>query len=198
MKKPRISFATGVPEEAHSPLTKFQSARRRPFIPVLAVLSLTVLLASPLPAQPARSLTLPPSITIVGTNDQKCQDTLAELQRLIREFAFVRGHRIYLVCDRAAWHASMHQLTRAYGVIVASRGAVSDIKLRETWFFAEALRKGAEGHKGDYVYAHELGHFVCSCVEEDAADKAAAQLLDDARRNRFTATMQAAPQNKNP
>lgn len=188
MKKPGISFATGVPEKAHSLLTNFHSARRRLIIPVLAVLSLTVLMASPLRAQSPRSLTLPPSITIVGTNDQKCQDALADLQRLIREFAFVRGHRIYLVCDRAAWRASLHQLTRAYGVIVASRGAVSDVRLRESWFYAEALRKGAEGHNGDFIYAHELGHFLCSCIEEDAADKAAAQLLDDARQNRFTAT----------
>ncbi len=34
---------------------------------------------------------------------------------------------------------------------------------------------------GDYIYAHELGHFVCSCIDESAADKAAAQLLEDAK-----------------
>jgi hypothetical protein len=130
-------------------------------------------------------VTLPPSITIVGTNDRACQESLADLQRLIREFAFVRGHRIYLVCDSTAWSKVMHHLTLEYGVIVSSRAAVSDIHLRESWFYAESLHNGAEGHTGDYIYAHELGHFLCSCVDEAAADKAAAQLLDDARNNRF-------------
>lgn len=79
----------------------------------------------------------------------------------------------------------MHHLTLEYGVIVSSRAAVSDIHLRETWFYAQSLREGVEGHTGDYIYAHELGHFLCSCVDEATADKAAAQLLDDARNNRF-------------
>ena len=58
--------------------------------------------------------------------------------------------------------------------------------ISETWFFAEALRKGADGHAGEYIYAHELGHFVCGCIDEAAADKAAVQLLDDAHKHRFS------------
>ena len=74
-------------------------------------------------------------------------------------------------------------------MIVSSRAAISDLQLRETWFYAEALRKGAEHRTGEEIYAHELGHFVCACIDESTADKAAAQLLEDARRNRFTATI---------
>lgn len=164
------------------------AARRRLIGVLFLVASLVTLAASPLHAQPARSLSLPPSITMVGTVDQDCQESVADIQRFIREFAFVRGHSIYVVCDAAAWRAALHHLTLEYGVIVSSRGAISDIHLRETWFYATALRKGAEHRTGEEIYAHELGHFVCACIDESTADKAAAQLLDDARRNRFIAT----------
>ena len=122
--------------------------------------------ASPLHAQPARSVSLPPSITMVGTVDKDCQESVADIQRFIREFAFVRGHSIYVVCDAAAWRAALHHLTLEYGVVVSSRGAISDIHLRETWFYATALRKGAEHRTGEEIYAHELGHFACSCIDE--------------------------------
>ena len=191
MKKPGNSFTRGVPARTQIAKREYQFAALRLVLMICGLLLVANFAPAPLRAQPARSLTLPPSITIVGTNDQACQESLAELQRLIREFAFVRGHRIYLVCDRAAWRTVMHHLTLEYGVIVSSRAAVSDLHLRETWFYAEALRKGAEGRNADYIYAHELGHFVCSCIDESAADKAAAQLLEDARRNRFTATTRA-------
>ena len=191
MKKPGNSFSRGVPARTQAANISKRFARLRLVLLICGLLSVANFVPAPLRAQPARSLTLPPSITIVGTNDQACQESLAELQRLIREFAFVRGHRIYLVCDRPAWRTVMHHLTLAYGVIVSSRAALSDLQLRETWFYAKALRKGADGHNGDYIYAHELGHFVCSCIDESAADKAAAQLLDDAKRNRFTATTRA-------
>ena len=190
MKNPRNSIARGVPAQVKEGVSEeIRSARRRLIGLVLAVLSLAAPAASPLQAQPGRSLSLPPSITIAGTNDKDCQESLAVLQRLIHEFAFVRGHSIYLVCDAAAWHAALDHLTLEYGVIVSSRGAISDLKLRETWFYAPALRKGAEHRTGEEIYAHELGHFVCTCIDESTADKAATQLLEDARRNRFTATM---------
>jgi hypothetical protein len=188
MKKPGNSFARGVPGRVRAATFSLRSVRRRLILALLVLISFAAATPSPLRAQPPRSLSLPPSITIVGANDNDCQESLAELQRLIREFAFVRGHRIYLVCDQDAWSRAMHHLTLEYGVIVSSRAAISDLHLRETWFYAEALRKGAEHHTGEYIYAHELGHFVCSCIDEAAADKAAAQLLDDARRNRFTAS----------
>ena len=187
MKKPANSFRRSVPGRTQEAKLRVRSTRRRLIFLVLGMISLAALAPSPLRAQPARSLNLPPSITTVGSNDKECQKSVAELQRLIGEFAFVRGHRIYLVCDRVAWRIAMQHLTLAYGVIVNSRAAVSDIRLRETWFYAEALRKGAEGHTGDYIYAHELGHFACSCIDEDAADRATNRLLDNARRNRFTA-----------
>jgi hypothetical protein len=118
-----------------------------------------------------------------------CHESVRQLQRLIGEFAFVRGHRIYVVCDGAAWRIVLHHLTLTYGVIVNSRAAVSDIRLRETWFYARALRKGAEGHGAEYIYAHELGHFKCSCIDEAAADKAGVQLLDDAHRHHLQAAV---------
>ena len=155
---------------------------------VLAAVALTATVASPLRAQPARSVSLPPNITMVGSVDDGCRASVADIQRFIREFAFVRGHSIYVVCDAAAWRSALHHLTLEYGVIVSSRGAVSDLHLRETWFYAVALRKGVEHRTAEEIYAHELGHFVCSCIDEDTADKAAAVLLEDARRNRFTAT----------
>jgi hypothetical protein len=191
MKMPGSSFTRGVPARTQVANISKRFARLRLILLTCGLLSIANFLPAPLQAQPARSLTLPPSITIVGTNDAACQESLAELQRLIREFAFVRGHRIYLVCDRAAWHSVMHHLTLEYGVIVSSRAAISDLHLRETWFYAEALRKGAERRTGENIYAHELGHFVCSCIDESTADKAAAQLLEDAKRNRFTATTRA-------
>ena len=189
MKNLRNSIARGVPAQVEEGNFEIRSAHRRRIGLVLAVLTLAASAAAPLPAQPARSLSLPPSITIVGTNDRDCQESLADLQRLIREFAFVRGHSIYLVCDAPAWRTALHHLTLEYGVIVSSRAAISDLQLRETWFYAEALRKGAEHRTGEEIYAHELGHFVCTCIDESTADKAAAQLLEDARRNRFTATI---------
>lgn len=191
MKRLRNSFSRGVPARIRGANIGNQSARLRLVLLICGLLCVANFRPAPLRAQTARSLSLPPSITIVGTNDKECQESLAELQRMIREFAFVRGHRIYLVCDRAAWRSVMHHLTLEYGVIVSSRAAVSDIHLRETWFYAEALLKGVEGHTGEYIYAHELGHFVCSCIDEAAADKAAAQLLDDARHNRFSASITA-------
>ncbi len=191
MKKPGNSFSRSVPARTQAANINKRFARLRLVFVICGLFSVANFVPAPLRAQPARSLTLPPSITIVGTNDAACQESLAELQRLIREFAFVRGHRIYLVCDRAAWRSIMHHLTLEYGVIVSSRAAVSDLHLRETWFYAEALRKGAERRTGENIYAHELGHFVCSCIDEAAADKAAAQLLEDAKRNRFTATTRA-------
>ena len=122
MKNPRNSFARGVPAQVEEGVSEeIRSARRRLIGLVLAVLSLAAPAASPLQAQPARSLSLPPSITIVGTNDKDCQESRADLQRLIHEFAFVRGHSIYLVCDAPAWHAALHHLTLEYGVIVSSR-----------------------------------------------------------------------------
>jgi hypothetical protein len=190
MKNPRNSIARGVPAQVAGGNFEIRSARRRVIGFVLAVLTLAASAASPLPAQPPRSLSLPPSITIVGTNGKDCQESLAGLQRLIREFAFVRGHRIYLVCDAPAWHSALHHLTLEYGVIVASHAAISDLRLRETWFYAEALRKGADHRTGEEIYAHELGHFVCTCIDESAADKAGAQLLEDVRRNRFIAATQ--------
>jgi hypothetical protein len=186
MKISGNSFDKGTPARVQEVNCRVRCAQRPLIFLALGVISLTALAPSPLQAQAARSLTLPPSITIVGTNDKECQEGLGELRRLIREFAFVRGHRIYLVCDRTAWRSVTHHLTLEYGVIVSSRAAVSDIHLRETWFYVEALRKGAEGRTADYIYAHELGHFVCSCIDEAAADRAAAQLLDDARHNRLT------------
>jgi hypothetical protein len=190
MKNLRNSIARGVPAPVEEVKSEIRSARRCRLIGlVLAALSLAAPAASPLRAQPARSLSLPPSITIVGTNDKDCQESLADLQRLIHEFAFVRGHSIYLVCDAPAWHAALHHLTLEYGVIVSSRAAISDLKLRETWFYAPALRKGAEHRTGEEIYAHELGHFVCTCIDEAAADRAASQLVEDARRNRFTAAI---------
>ena len=196
MKKPANSFSRSAPARTHEPKRRIRSTRRRLIFLALGMISLAALASSPVRAQPARSLSLPPSITPVGTNDRECQKSIAELQRLIGEFAFVRGHRIYLVCDRAAWRRVMHHLTLAYGVSINSRAAVSDIRLRETWFYAETLRKGAEGHTGDYIYAHELGHFACSCIDEAAADRAASQLLN-AHRNRFTAATTLAPQINN-
>ena len=190
MKKPGNSFTRGVPARAQA-IVAFQCTRLRLALLMGGLLLVAIFVPAPLRAQPPRSLALPPSITIVGSNNQACQESLAELQRLIREFAFVRGHRIYLVCDLPAWRVVMHHLTLEYGVIVSSRAAVSDLHLRETWFFAEALRKGAERRTGENIYAHELGHFVCSCIDESVADKAAAQLLEDARRNRFTAATRA-------
>jgi len=183
MKKPRKLLARSVPERR-------QEANFRERLAVRILVAVLVVLVAagaptPLRAQLSRSLTQRPEITIVGVNDKACQDSLADLQRLIREFAFVRGHHIYLVCDRNAWNHVTHHLTLEYGVIVSSRAAISDIRLRESWFYADALHNGIEGHTGDYIYAHELGHFVCSCVDEAAADKAAAQLLDDVRHNRF-------------
>jgi hypothetical protein len=161
-----------------------QRTRLQLFIAIL--IAFVTLARSSLPAQPARSLSLPPSITMVGSDDHDCHDTVVQLQRLIREFAFVRGHRIYVVCDKSSWQGVLHHLTLGYGVIVTSRAAISDIRLRETWFYAEALRKGVDGHKGEYLYAHELGHFACSCIDEDVADKAALELLNDAHKHRFS------------
>ena len=135
-----------------------------------------------MPAQRPRSLTLPPSITLVGTNDAGCDEAVSQLRRFIRQFPFVRGHRIYVVCDGGAWQRVLHRLTVGYGVIVNSRAAISDIRLRETWFYAVALRRGIDGRESEYVYAHELGHFLCSCIDEAAADQAALQLLDDAHK----------------
>jgi len=176
--------------------SRIQEVESRARLVVRILVSLVVMLVTasaptPLRAQPSRSLTQRPVITIVGVNDTACQESLADLQRLIREFAFVRGHQIYLVCDQNGWNRVTHHLTLEYGVIVSSRAAISDIRLRETWFYAEALRKGSEGHTSDFIYAHELGHFVCSCIDEAAADKAAAQLLEDARRNRFSTSATA-------
>jgi hypothetical protein len=188
MKKPRNSLGRSVSARVAKLVFEVAAARRRLIGVLFLVASLVTLAASPLHAQPARSLSLPPSITMVGTVDQNCQESVADIQRFIREFAFVRGHSIYVVCDAAAWRAALHHLTLEYGVIVSSRGAISDIHLRETWFYATALRKGAEHRTGEEIYAHELGHFVCACIDESTADKAAAQLLDDARRNRFIAT----------
>jgi hypothetical protein len=188
MKKPRNSLGRSVSARVAKLVFEVAAARRRLIGVLFLVASLVTLAASPLHAQPARSLSLPPSITMVGTVDQDCQESVADIQRFIREFAFVRGHSIYVVCDAAAWRAALHHLTLEYGVIVSSRGAISDIHLRETWFYATALRKGAEHRTGEEIYAHELGHFVCACIDESTADKAAAQLLDDARRNRFIAT----------
>jgi hypothetical protein len=188
MKKPRNSLGRSVSARVAKLVFEVSAARRRLIGVLFLVASLVTLAASPLHAQPARSLSLPPSITMVGTVDQDCQESVADIQRFIREFAFVRGHSIYVVCDAAAWRAALHHLTLEYGVIVSSRGAISDIHLRETWFYATALRKGAEHRTGEEIYAHELGHFVCACIDESTADKAAAQLLDDARRNRFIAT----------
>lgn len=165
---------------------EFSRQRKRLQLLIAVLLAFVSLSRSSLRAQAASSLTLPPRITMVGTDDNTCHETVGQLQRLIHDFAFVRGHRIYLVCDRASWQEVLHHLTLGYGVIVSSRAAISDIRLRETWFFAEALRKGADGHRGEYLYAHELGHFVCSCIDEAAADKAALQLLDDAHRHRFS------------
>jgi hypothetical protein len=108
-----------------------------------------------------------------------------QLQTLIGEFAFVRGHRIYVVCNSAAWQVLLHHLTLTYGVIVNSRAAISDIRLRETWFYARALLKGAEGYRAEYIYAHELGHFKCSCTDEGEADKVAVQLLADRHKLRL-------------
>jgi hypothetical protein len=51
------------------------------------------------------------------------------------------------------------------------------------------LRKGAEGHGAEYTYAHELGHFKCSCTDEVEADKAAVQLLDDMQKHRLQAAV---------
>lgn len=186
MKKHRKLLAGSVP-------ARIQEVESTACLAVRMLVSLVVILVTasaptPLRAQPSRSLTQRPVITIVGRNDKACQESLADLQRLIGEFAFVRGHQIYLVCDQNAWNRVTHHLTLEYGVIVSSRAAISDIRLRETWFYAEALRKGAEGHAGDFIYAHELGHFICSCIDEAVADKAAAQLLEDARRNRFSAS----------
>jgi hypothetical protein len=188
MKKPRNSLGRSVSARVAKLVFEVAAARRRLIGVLFLVASLVTLAASPLHAQPARSVSLPPSITMVGTVDQDCQESVADIQRFIREFAFVRGHSIYVVCDAAAWRAALHHLTLEYGVIVSSRGAISDIHLRETWFYATALRKGAEHRTGEEIYAHELGHFVCACIDESTADKAAAQLLDDARRNRFIAT----------
>jgi hypothetical protein len=188
MKKPRNSLGRSVSARVAKLVFEVAAARRRLIGVLFLVAPLVTLAASPLHAQPARSLSLPPSITMVGTVDQDCQESVADIQRFIREFAFVRGHSIYVVCDAAAWRAALHHLTLEYGVIVSSRGAISDIHLRETWFYATALRKGAEHRTGEEIYAHELGHFVCACIDESTADKAAAQLLDDARRNRFIAT----------
>jgi hypothetical protein len=192
MKRARNLLAMGVPARFREATFGFAGAIR--ILILLGVLLVTGGAASPLHAQPARSLSLPPSISVVGTNDKACQDGVSELRRLIHEFAFVRGHRIFLVCDANSWNHVMHHLTLEYGVIVNSRGAISDIHLRETWFYNEALLKGVDGHNGEFVYAHELGHFLCSCIDEAAADKAAVQLLDDARHNRFNngaATMAA-------
>jgi len=171
---------------------EFLRQRRRLQLLIAVLLAFVSLARSPLRAQVARSLSLPPSITMVGNDDNNCQEIVDQLRQLIREFAFVRGHRIYLVCDRAAWQRALHHLTLGYGAIVSSRAAISDIRLRETWFYAEALRKGVDGHKGEYLYAHELGHFVCSCIDEAVADKAALQLLDDAHKHRFSNTADGA------
>ncbi len=165
---------------------EFSRQRKRLQLLITVLLAFVSLAQSPLRAQAARSLSLAPSITMVGTDDNNCHEIVGQLRQLIGEFAFVRGHRIYLVCDRAAWQRALHHLTLGYGVIVSSRAAISDIRLRETWFFAEALREGADGHAGEYIYAHELGHFVCGCIDEAAADKAALQLLDDAHKHRFS------------
>jgi hypothetical protein len=140
--------------------------------------------ATPVLAQAANGSGLLPTIITVGRNDNNCHESITYLQRLVREFAFVRSHRIYVVCDSAAWQIVLHHLTLTYGVIVNSRAAISDIRLRETWFYARALRNGAEGHGAEYIYAHELGHFKCSCIQESAADKAAVQLLDDVHKHR--------------
>jgi hypothetical protein len=171
---------------------EFSRQRKRLQLLTSILLLFVTLARSPLRAQPARSLSLPPSITMVGTDDHDCHETVVQLQRLIREFAFVRGHRIYVVCDKSSWQGVLHHLTLGYGVIVSSRAAISDIRLRETWFYAEGLRKGVDGHKGEYLYAHELGHFACSCIDEDVADKAALELLNDAHKHRFSAASDGA------
>jgi len=186
MNSPSNLPATRVFASARCANPAIRITLRRPILAALAAMALATLAPSPLRAQRQLNLTRPPGIFIVGTNDKSCQDTLAELQRFIGEFAFVRGHHIYLVCDDFAWQQATQRLTRAYGVIVNSRAAISDIRERETWFYAPALRKGADGRNGEHIYAHELGHFVCSCIDEAAAEKAAAHLLDDARHNRFS------------
>jgi hypothetical protein len=174
-------------------LFQFVRLRVRLLLLILALLAFSSVASSPLLAQAASSLGLLPSITTVGTNDNNCHESVRQLQRLIGEFAFVRGHRIYVVCDSSAWQIVLHHLTLTYGVIVNSRAAISDIRLRETWFYARALRKGAEGHGAEYIYVHELGHFKCSCTDEVEADKAAVQLLDDMHKHRLQ-TAVAEPQ----
>jgi hypothetical protein len=169
----------------------FQFARPRLWVLLLtaALLGFFSSAARPVLAQAANGSGLLPRITAVGRNDNNCHKSMKELQRLIGEFAFVRGHRIYVVCDSAAWQIVLHHLTLTYGVIVNSRAAISDIRLRETWFYARALRNGAEGHGAEYIYAHELGHFKCSCIQEVEADKAAVQLLDDVHKHRWQAAV---------
>src|SRR6266850_1036637 len=132
MRKPANSFRRSVPGRTQEAKRIVRSTSRSLILSALGMISLAALAASPLRAQSARSLSLPPSITPVGSNDKECQKSIAELQRLIGKFPFVRGHRIYLVCDRTAWRIAIQHLTLAYGVTVNSRAAVSDIHLRET------------------------------------------------------------------
>jgi hypothetical protein len=170
-------------------LTQFLRLRGSQLLLILALMAFSSFAPRLLGAQAAPRSSLLPSITPVGKNDSNCHESVRQLQRLIGEFAFVRGHRIYVVCDTAAWQIVLHHLTLAYGVIVNSRAAISDIRLRETWFYARALRNGAEGHGAEYIYAHELGHFKCSCIDEAVADKAAVQLIDDAHKRRLQAAV---------
>jgi hypothetical protein len=94
-------------------VTQFVRLRVGLLLLILALLAFSSFAASLLRAQ-AR-LSLLPSITPVGTNDNDCHESVRQLQRLIGEFAFVRGHRIYVVCDGAAWRIVLHHLTLTYG-----------------------------------------------------------------------------------
>jgi hypothetical protein len=117
-----------------------------------------------------------PKVYMLGGQDAACLRAAEKALYIESRVGFVPGHIVYVHCTLESYTEAIQKLGISFA---QSPDGTSLLKTRITHFnAASVLRTQADyRHKGDFLVAHEIGHFAMDTGQEWQADAWAAQAL---------------------
>ena len=117
-----------------------------------------------------------PKIMMIGTQSERCQDAALKALYIERQVGVVPGHQINVYCTREAYVQAIAQQHVSFD---QAPDGVSLLKTRVTFLNAESILRidGDRRHRGDFLIAHEIGHFAMDSSLEWQADAWASDAL---------------------
>jgi hypothetical protein len=117
-----------------------------------------------------------PHVVMFGQQSEHCQDAALKVVYIEVRVGVVPGHTVNVYCTKDGYAAAIEKLGVSYP---QAPDGVSLLKARITFLNADSVLRtdGDNRHRGNFLVAHEIGHFATDSPFEWQADSWAAQAL---------------------